>query len=220
MYKIIGADQKEYGPVSAEQMRQWIAEGRVNAQTQVQSEGGAEWKPLAAYPEFAASFPQAPPPSAAAAAPGLTPAPISTEAGQALARQKVNGPAIGLMITAVLGFIGAIFKIISPLTGFNSLQNLQNSNANLPPQFQQLQQMVTQMNGTMGVVTGILGLAMCVLIFYGALQMQKLTNHGLCMTASIVAMIPCLSPCCCIGLPIGIWALVVLSQADVKSSFH
>ena len=35
MYKIIGADQKEYGPVTAEQLRQWIAEGRVNGQTSV-----------------------------------------------------------------------------------------------------------------------------------------------------------------------------------------
>ncbi|HQH02584.1 MAG TPA: DUF4339 domain-containing protein [Verrucomicrobiota bacterium] len=57
MYKIIGADQKEYGPVSAEQLRQWLAEGRANAQTPVQAAGAAGWKPLAAYPEFAALLP-------------------------------------------------------------------------------------------------------------------------------------------------------------------
>lgn len=54
-YKIIGGDQKEYGPVTAEQLRQWIAEGRVNAQTQVQAEGTAEWKPLASFAELAAT---------------------------------------------------------------------------------------------------------------------------------------------------------------------
>jgi hypothetical protein len=32
-------------------------------------------------------------------------------------------------------------------------------------------------------------------------------------------MIPCLSPCCCLGLPIGIWALVVLLDNNVKASF-
>src|SRR5262249_30832222 len=53
MYKIIGADQKEYGPVSVEQLRQWIAEGRVNAQTLVRPEGETEWKPLSAFPDFA-----------------------------------------------------------------------------------------------------------------------------------------------------------------------
>jgi hypothetical protein len=55
MFKIIGADSKEYGPVSTEQIRQWIAEGRANAQTQVKAEGTMEWKPLGSFPEFAAS---------------------------------------------------------------------------------------------------------------------------------------------------------------------
>lgn len=53
MYRIIGADQKEYGPISAEQLRQWIQEGRANAQTQVRAETETDWKPLSALPEFA-----------------------------------------------------------------------------------------------------------------------------------------------------------------------
>jgi hypothetical protein len=53
MYKIIGADQKEYGPVTADQLRQWVAEGRVSGQTSVWSEGAGEWKALSAFPEFA-----------------------------------------------------------------------------------------------------------------------------------------------------------------------
>lgn len=56
MYKIIGADQKEYGPITAEQVGKWIAEGRANGQTQAQAEGGAEWRPLSAFPEFAAAL--------------------------------------------------------------------------------------------------------------------------------------------------------------------
>jgi hypothetical protein len=40
------------------------------------------------------------------------------------------------------------------------------------------------------------------------------------MAASIIAMIPCVSPCCLLGLPIGIWALVVLMKPEVKSAFH
>src|SRR5579859_3275648 len=52
MYKIIGVDQKEYGPISVEQIRQWISEGRVNAQTQACLEGTQDWKPLGMFPEF------------------------------------------------------------------------------------------------------------------------------------------------------------------------
>jgi len=56
-YKLIGADLMEYGPVSAAQIRQWIAEGRVNSQTKLQAEGGSEWTRLAEVPEFAAASP-------------------------------------------------------------------------------------------------------------------------------------------------------------------
>jgi hypothetical protein len=66
----------------------------------------------------------------------------------------------------------------------------------------------------------IIAILMSVVILLGALKMKKLESYGLAMTASILAMIPCLSPCCVIGLPIGIWALMVLSKPEVKSAFH
>ena len=56
MYKIIGADQKEYGPVSADLIRQWIKEGRANAQTVAKFEGTDAWLPLSDFPEFAPDF--------------------------------------------------------------------------------------------------------------------------------------------------------------------
>lgn len=69
MYKIIGADGKEYGPVTAEQLRDWIAQGRTNAQTMVQAEGSADWKPLTAFTEFVDALGGAPPPPVMAALP-------------------------------------------------------------------------------------------------------------------------------------------------------
>jgi hypothetical protein len=64
MYKIIGADGREYGPVSAAQLRQWIAEGRVNGDTQVLSDVGTDWKPLRALTDFSSLLagPPTPPP--------------------------------------------------------------------------------------------------------------------------------------------------------------
>lgn len=52
MYKIIGADGKEYGPVSAEQLRQWVQQGRVNLQTRACLEGTTDWKSLSDFPEL------------------------------------------------------------------------------------------------------------------------------------------------------------------------
>jgi len=53
MYKIIGVDGREYGPIGLGQLRQWHAEGRVNAQTRVLVTGDAKWKTLADLAEFA-----------------------------------------------------------------------------------------------------------------------------------------------------------------------
>jgi len=64
----------------------------------------------------------------------------------------------------------------------------------------------------------LLGLAISLLVGYGALQMLKLRSYGWSLAASILALIPCTSPCCVVGLPIGIWALVVLSRPEVKAA--
>jgi len=56
MFKIIGADQKEYGPVTADQINAWILEGRANGQTLVQPLGSSEWKPLSGLTEFATAL--------------------------------------------------------------------------------------------------------------------------------------------------------------------
>lgn len=64
MYKIIGTDGHPYGPVNAEQLRRWMAENRVNAQTLVQTEGAPDWKPLSAIPELAPELKTIPPPMA------------------------------------------------------------------------------------------------------------------------------------------------------------
>jgi hypothetical protein len=61
MYKIIGSDGREYGPVPAETLRQWIAVGRVNGATRALAEGANEWVALQQLPEFAAAL-TAPPP--------------------------------------------------------------------------------------------------------------------------------------------------------------
>jgi TM2 domain-containing membrane protein YozV len=62
MYKIIGTDGRQYGPIGVEQIRAWLAQNRVNAHTLAQSEGSTEWKPLISFPELAPEFKIAPPP--------------------------------------------------------------------------------------------------------------------------------------------------------------
>ena len=83
---------------------------------------------------------------------------------------------------------------------------------------QQTLAMAQGLSGTTAIVVGLLVLIVAPVIIYGALQMMKLKSHGLAMASSILAMIPCIS-CCLIGLPIGIWSVIVLSKPEVKSAF-
>src|SRR5260370_40503011 len=62
MYKIVGADGHKYGPAPAEQVREWIAPHRANAQTQAQTDGATDWKPLSTFPEFVDALTAKPPP--------------------------------------------------------------------------------------------------------------------------------------------------------------
>jgi uncharacterized membrane protein len=62
-YIIIGGDGKEYGPVTDTDVRLWIAEGRLNALSRAKSESDAEFRPLAAFPEFADALRTGAPPA-------------------------------------------------------------------------------------------------------------------------------------------------------------
>lgn len=72
-YKILGSDQKEYGPVSQEDLRRWIQEQRVDGNTLIQVQGETEWKALRTYGEFADLVRDQPPPSARPPAPPIVP---------------------------------------------------------------------------------------------------------------------------------------------------
>lgn len=64
-YSIIGGDGKEYGSVTADDLRKWIAEGRLNAQSLAKAESDTEFRTLEKFPEFADAFaPNAPQPGA------------------------------------------------------------------------------------------------------------------------------------------------------------
>jgi hypothetical protein len=52
MYTIIGGDGKEYGPVTPEQVRSWIAGGRANLETKVKEVGSDTWKTVADFPDI------------------------------------------------------------------------------------------------------------------------------------------------------------------------
>ena len=61
-YQVMGDDGQEYGPVSPEKIRAWVAEQRLERKSPVKPSGSRDWVFLESLPEFADLFaPPAPP---------------------------------------------------------------------------------------------------------------------------------------------------------------
>ncbi len=111
-------------------------------------------------------------------------------------RRKVARPATGLIVTGML----------TTLVGFLLFAKL--SADELPR------------DNIAMVTTGLpilISLTLGVVTLLGSFKMLNLESYPLAMTAAIVAMVPCY--CCVLGLPMGIWAVNVLGEQDVKLAF-
>ncbi len=144
---------------------------------------------------------------------------------------KVSGPATALIvygvISAILAFGSASLSVLQ-IFGMNPIANNQQ---------QQMEQMQGQMKaeeaemlnnitnisnmvgGPIGAVTNTAVMIVGIFTVLAANKMKKLQGHTGAMVFSVLACIPCTSGCCLLGLPIGIWAIIVLVNADVKAAF-
>ena len=129
--------------------------------------------------------------------------------GSEVAAARVSGPATALMVTGIVGLVLQLLGVLG-----NLLQVGVGAAANRPDAIEQVA------SGTVGLGMGVIAIGLSVLVIVGASRMKNLENYGLSMTAAIVAMIPCIGPCCLIGLPFGIWALVVLNDPQVRGAFR
>jgi len=114
IYKVIGEDGHEYGPAAAEQIRQWIAEGRVERRTPIFVEGAKDWNFVGLLPEFTNCF------AGAGTPPPITPPKSGTSTAGRIA--KTNSYAQAGMIFGILslmcccgfpfGILGLVFSLI------------------------------------------------------------------------------------------------------------
>jgi len=109
-YLMVGGDGRQYGPVTAAQLQQWIQDGRAVASTQVQVAGSNAWRPLSEFPEFSDPLErkQSAPP---------TPAPASRKNNpMALAGMIMGIISVSVGLCCCYGFpfnvLGIIFSVI------------------------------------------------------------------------------------------------------------
>lgn len=75
------------------------------------------------------------------------------------------------------------------------------------------------LGGVVGIVSAVLGILVNAFVLFAAQKMKTLESYAMAMAAVIIMMLPCI-PCCCVNLPVGIWGLVTLMDANVKASFR
>ena len=142
MYYIQGADQKEYGPVSADQLRQWISENRLNRFSPARADGESLWKTLGDFPEFAEVLVGTAPPASEAPASALSEPSAASAANaspygsgfrpstpgisESAIDEKIKVPAIGIITTGALGALVSLVGVITTLSG-------SNKNTEIPP---------------------------------------------------------------------------------------
>ncbi|MEK7723908.1 MAG: hypothetical protein AAB336_06135 [Acidobacteriota bacterium] len=128
--------------------------------------------------------------------------------------QKLKIPSIGLLISGVFsGFIGLI-ALISGIVRFSGIGGKEILPTDQAERFGYLL-------GTFGIYgIAVISLILSPLMVFGAIRMMKGRNRGLAITSAILSILPLTSCCFFIGAIFGVWSLVVLMQADVKSFFQ
>lgn len=132
-----------------------------------------------------------------------SPEPPSVLVAPAIALMVVSGLAV---VVGILGLLGDVFLLVS-----GAVERLEAANDGPFSEYTTI---------TIRIIWGIILVAASGYVMYGAMQMKQLTNYAAARTAAVISVIPCLGPCCFLGIPFGIWALVVLSKPEVRDSFR
>jgi DNA-directed RNA polymerase subunit RPC12/RpoP len=128
------------------------------------------------------------------------------------ARSRVLPPAICLLITGVIGLgVDAFSAVQWHVAGDQLVAQFKELFAGLGAQAPPPQVMV--------VMFASLSL-LCLVVIIAAIQMMRLQTYWLAITGTILAMINFGNLCCLLGIPFGIWSLVMLLRQDVREAFQ
>ncbi len=157
--------------------------------------------------------------------------PAATPPGEGTAiRQRVQVPAIALIVVGVLNLLlaagPALYGLGASKMPLEQLeQEMRARNAKAVDDMEAQGWSVSDIRNL--IVYGSLSWAgvdflASFLVILGGVRMLALKNYGLAILAAIVAALPGVScsGCCGLSVIVGIWALVVLINSDVRAAFR
>src|ERR1044072_3997062 len=121
------------------------------------------------------------------------PPPIAPPPSGPGAAQQVQGPALGLLITAGIAILFSLLGLVMNLlgVGMSGLQNLGGSDASA--------QYARYFSGGIGIVSSVICIGLFGFVAWAALQMKQLRGWTLAVVARVIALIPCFCPSCVIS---------------------
>jgi hypothetical protein len=158
---------------------------------------------------------------------GPPPLPNNYQQSYLAAKAAVRVPAFLLILTGILTLLTEILYLIAlptlPKTFDDAIAKVQQDPNLTQNEKEEWIELWTELKNSiehpLNYPLTIVSILLCLLILIGGIQMWNLSGLALPVTASILAIIPCISGCCCwIGMPAGIWGLVVLSRPEVKAA--
>jgi hypothetical protein len=150
---------------------------------------------------------------------GAAPPPMATRrpkrrsgASRAAAAERTKLPAIFLLIVVSLSFLYHVVNLGFYLAGAQPMM--------LPQAQNPAEELGQKIGMAVGGVLGFVFVIADLVVLWSAICLLRARSYGMALTGSILAVIPCLSPCCFLGIPFGIWSLVVLNDETVKAGFE
>jgi hypothetical protein len=137
----------------------------------------------------------------------------SVPAGREAALARVKAPAIAVMVVGALSVLGSILRILFSLLGVGMAGMAAAGGSG-----DASGRLLSLMSGGIGIVFAVLGLFINGVAIFGGLKMSKLESYTMAWVGVIACAMPC-TCCCLIGLPVAIWAAIVLMNEEVKAAF-
>ena len=139
--------------------------------------------------------------------------------GPADPETRVAGPANALMIAALLAVAANCFGglILNAALSSARATDPAPDTGDKVASYQESGRKAAPFLTACGI--GLPTLLIYTLALIGALRMKKLANRGLALTSAVLMMLPC-SPVFVVGFPVGLWALAVLKDPEVRAAFR
>jgi hypothetical protein len=207
MYRVKGVDGNVYGPVPAATIRDWIQQNRLDRDSLVTPDGVEAWRKLGEFPEFQVDF------RPKVDFSGVPPSGATSSAADSL--NELRTPGILMVLYGVVSLLTILTSVIADL--FRKGNPLDQLPPETPEFFRKILEMQASIPPWAHWVQATLAVVVAGCLVQGGIQLMKGRSRAWAMTGAVLSIFPCFGGCCCLlGIPLGIWVLVLIQKPSIR----